>query len=322
MEKINFEELGLKLLKINDALEDVFGSCELNSFANGVYFIGLENGKKYFCDNEKFDCLCFTYRADYDFEGYVFKLVEDEIIVNQIKIAQHRNGYLVEVVTRLYGKSRFDKNKKALLDLESTTYVMNNYAYENLLDEDYLKEHSLLTTTFSAHMKGFKQVEGEAREIASTIYPSHVYFNGNDISSTYEFIDGIDKVSRIYNLYIGNVDKDCEDLEMLNTGLVDVSSLGYRKRMIGDEVFKLIGEKMDYDVFDEMLDEHIAHRRKDKPVKRSLGDATITEAGITPGQSRERLNNKIENITNPGTKLTRLIRGLVPNWQKKGNKQC
>lgn len=312
MKKVNFEELREKLLKFKDALEDNFGNYELKCFADGVYFIELGNGKKVFSDTAKFDCLAFTYRVDYYFEGYIFKCDEDEIVVNQIKIDQHRHGYLVEIITKLYGKSRFDKNKKALLDLESTTYIVVDNAYEYLFDEDYLREHSLLTTTFSAHMKGFKQVEGEAREIASTIYPSHVYFNDKDISSTYEFIDGIDKVSRIYNFYIGNVDKDSEDLKILDTGLADANSLCYRKRMIGNKVVELIGEKMDYDILDQMGQDLIARYGKNRPVKVSLSDATITEAGITPNESRKRLNRQIDDIINPKTGFSKLVRRLVP----------
>ena len=314
--KNEYDNLKEKLVNYHDALTDIFGQYKLCTSENGILFIISENGKRFAYINSHDDnCICCLNKDEFTYDGFYFSFTENGISVNEIKVDLHRKGANVEFVQRLYGKSRYDKDKKALLDLQSTNYVIKgNCSFEKLTDINFLKRNSSLTTIFSAHMKYFHQIEGEIRSFVNTIYPSHVYFNGEDISQVYEFVDGIDKISRIYNLYVGNVKKESDDIKTIITGLADKNSFNYKNRNIGSQVQELIGELMDMDVHEQMIEEHIEqHLGKTRPVVIGLRDATRVEIGITPSQSRKRLDDKIDNIldTKSSSKVKRFIRKLV-----------
>ena len=324
MEKINNDSvikqdelLKEMIINYHNALIDIFGEYELYISEKDIIFIKSESGKifVYIPNSKDKNYVCFSNKDEYTYDGFCFELVENEISVNEIKVDLHKKGADVEFVQRLYGKSRYDKNKKALLDLQSTNYVIKGYtSFGDLMDTDFLQKNSTLTTTFSAHMKYFRQIEGEIRSFVSTIYPSHVYFNGEDISQVYEFVDGIDKISRIYNLYVGNVEKESDDIKTIITGLVDENSFNYKNKKIGNQVQELIGELRDMDVQDQMIEEYIEqHLGKTRPVIIGLRDATSVEIGITPSQSRKRLDDKIDNIIDDKTssKVKKFIRKLV-----------
>lgn len=320
--KKQYELLKQMIVNYNDALIDIFGNYELCISKKDTIFIKAESGKKfiYILGSIDKNCICFSTKDEYSYDGFCIEFVENEISVNEIKVDSHKKGANVEVVQRLYGKSRYDKDKKALLDLQSTNYVIKgNCSFEKLTDTDFLERNSSLTTIFSAHMKYFHQIQGEIRSFVSTIYPSHVYFNGEDISQVYEFVDGINKISRIYNLYIGNVKKESDDIKIIITGLADKNSFNYKNKNIGNQVQELIGELMDIDVHEQMIEEHIEqHLGKTRPVVIGLRDATRVEIGITPTQSRKRLDDKIDDIidTKSSSKVKRFIRKLVPQKNK------
>lgn len=245
-----FEYLKQDILKYNDALIDIFGDYYLDKPQFGNIFLCSELGTTYLLSSGsmKENSLCFSYRDNYKYNMFNFYPIENGIMVNEIIIILHKNGVNVEIVERLYGKSKYDKNKNVLLDLQSTNYVIKNCSsVGELMNIDFLQKESILTTIFSAHMKSFYQIKGEIRSYVSTIYPSHVYFNGEDISQVYEFVDGIDKISRIYNLYSGNFRMKSEDFFIINTSLADESSFNYKNRNIGNKVEELIGEPYDID---------------------------------------------------------------------------
>ena len=73
------------------------------------------------------------------------------------------------------------------------------------------------------------------------------------------------------------------------------------------------------DVHEQMIEEHIEqHLGKTRPVVIGLRDATRVEIGITPSQSRKRLDDKIDDIldTKLSSKVKRFIRKLVPQKNK------
>ena len=149
---------------------------------------------------------------------------------------------------------------------------------------------------------------------------SNGYTTGcRDISYVYEFIDGIDKVSRIYNLYTGNLETITEDIITIGTGFVDESGFNYRKQHIDEKVQNLIGAVRCIDVQDQIVEEYIEeHLGKLKPVVVELCDLTRTEVGITPMQARERLDAQLEDIIEPKvtSKVKRLIRKFIPLKKK------
>lgn len=316
--KKQYESLKEMIIIYHDALIDIFGEYQLCTSKKGIIFINSEFKKRfaYIPDSLDKNCICFSNKDEYTYDGFYFSIIKNEILVNEIKVDLHKKGANVELVDRLYGKSRYDKDRNALLDLQSTNYVIKgHYSLGDFMDTDFLQRNSILTTTFSAHMKYFHQTEGEIRGFVSTIYPSHVYFNGEDISQVYEFVDGIDKISRIYNLYSGNVKKESDDIKTIITGLTDENSFNYKNRNIGDQVQVLIEEPMDIDVHEKMIEEYIEqHLGKTRPVIIGLRDATRVEIGITPTQSRKRLDDKIDSIidTKASSKTKRFIRKFIP----------
>ena len=71
---------------------------------------------------------------------------------------------------------------------------------------------------------------------------------------------------------------------------------------------------MDMDVYEQMIEEYIEQNLgKTRPVVVGLRDATRVKIGITPTQSRKRLDDKIDNIIDDKTpsKVKRFIRKLV-----------
>ena len=90
------------------------------------------------------------------------------------------------------------------------------------------------------------------------MYPTHVYFNHDDISYIYDYVDGKDKLNRIYNLYKGSYKIDSKDVNSLLTGLVDLDSYNLRKKKTNNRVEELIGEKLDDDDSkDKILEDYI-----------------------------------------------------------------
>lgn len=316
--KSEFEYLKESIDKYNDALVDIFGEYELCiSDNNIIIYLKSSSGKKflYVPGSLEKDCICFSSKDDYKYDGFCFSCGDNEILVNEVKVDLHRNGANVERVERVYGKSRYDINRDTLLDLYSINYVIKKYSsFGELLDLNNLENNSLFTTFFSAHMRHYYQIPGESRSYTDSIYPSQVYFNGEDISRVYEFVDGIDKISRIYNLYCGNVKRESCDIETIISGLVDIDSYNYKNKKIESYIHDLIGEVKDVDVQDEMIQEYIESRTgKVKPVLVGLRDATFVEIGITPNQSRKRLNDKIDDIIDgkKKSKFMRIIRKIA-----------
>ena len=102
----------------------------------------------------------------------------------------------------------------------------------------------------------------------------------------------------------------------LDIHLVDENCFDYKIGHIGDQVQDLIGELRDIDVQLEMEESLIESRtRKQKPIVIGLRDATRVEYGITPTQSRNRLNSKIDDIIDSKTSsnVKRMIKSLFPS---------
>jgi len=307
-----------------DALKDIFGNFCLKTIDESNMTIVSESGDTYKClpNSQEKGGLVISRKSRFQYDGFWFSITENKIYVTEIKVDLHKCGANVEIILRDYGKSRYDKNHNALLDLQSTNYVVKNYSDVNqLFDEDFLKTNSLLITAFSAHMKYFYKVQGEAREFVTSIYPSHVYFNGEDISIVYECVDGIDKISKIYGLYSGNISRtyDNNDIDTIINGIAGEGCYDYRQKHIGEQIRSLIDEKLDVDIQEQMVEELIEKRTgKPNPVIIGLRDATRVEVGITPTQSRKRLENKIDEIVGdkPFMKIKRAFEKLKQNSSK------
>ena len=316
--KENYKYLKNRLVDYQDALSDIFGKFGLKITDENIYIIS-ELGRVYKCmiNSKENDSLFLSTKDDFEYDGFRFWIKENEIYVTEIKIDLHKSGANSEIIVRKYGESRYDKNRDALLDIKSTNYVIKEYSdFSQLMDEEYLKNNSLLTTVFSAHMRYLHKIEDEPRFFATSLYPSHVYFNRKDISSVYEFADGIDKISKIYSLYSGNIRRayDISDMDLMINIIAGEDCYNYKQKNIGDQIESLIGEKCNIDVQERIIEELIEkHSGKPNPMIKYLRDGTRVEIGITPSQSRIRLDDKIYEIVYDKTprKIKRLIGNLT-----------
>ena len=103
------------------------------------------------------------------------------------------------------------------MDIYNNSYVIDgNVDSDKLKNTEYLEECSITKLSFSAHMKHFVKIPEQARSFKDSIYPSNVYLNSQNISKVYCFVDGINKISKVFDIYCGNINaKNFEDLRFI-----------------------------------------------------------------------------------------------------------
>lgn len=264
------DEFQIKIEHYKDVLSNILGEFTVEEI-DGERYLKTEDNKQYriYPSKDKESDLCFCRTTEYTSQDFILTDFADEILVNEMKMTVHKGGVNVETIDRLYGISIFDKHKKALTDLTSHNYVIFTEDYSeptDLLNRNFLQEASYLTTTFSAHMKHRVKPKRQLRSFVSTFYPSHVIFNNEDISYIYDYVDGIDKISKVYNLYDGNVTVDSDEIKMIITGLVSEEGFNYKQRMISKEVKNLIGESLEINNYAKTVEKYIEDK-KEKPIR-------------------------------------------------------
>ena len=99
-------------------------------------------------------------------------------------------------------------------DLISKRYVLDrNISDSYNLDEDYLENNCLINNVFESHIINSKE------KVCTLL-------NGFDISYLFEDIDCIDKISVIFDLYNGIINK--RNIEFINVLAVWNKCFGYR----------------------------------------------------------------------------------------------
>ena len=257
----NFEILRKKLYEYKDVLDDVFGNYVLTLTTDGNIYLLTRDGIKYkYIIDKDTDKIKFLNRKKFNCDEITIFKAEDKVAVAERKINFHQKGACVECLDRIYGKTSKSSSKNELLDLRSINYVIDDrefYSLADLFDQEFVRSSSKLTTEFSVHMKYLYRTKNEIRPFSSTIYPTHVYFNHEDISHVFEYVYGENKVKRVYNLYKGNLKKDSSDTRMLITGLVDEDSFNYQNKKISAEVESLIGKPINIDNNAKEIEEYI-----------------------------------------------------------------
>ena len=134
-----YELLKKMIIYYRDALNDVFGKYELCISKNNTIFIKSESGKKFIYIPGSIDknCICFSTKDEYSYDGFCFELVENEISVNEIKVDLHKKGANVE-----FG---FDvaKGNQSIVDYcKETNGKFINFAekYADLICTDFPRE--------------------------------------------------------------------------------------------------------------------------------------------------------------------------------------
>lgn len=296
--KQQLENLKEKIKEYEEVMKDLFGTYLLAITDDGNISLLSEEGIKYdcTCDTNDQTAICFSNKEENKYNSFTISKLENHTSVIETNIDYHQRGATVEYIDRLYGKSNYYNCCNALLDLRSINYVVSNKDYdelEDLLNQDYVRAISKHTTEFSVHMRYFYKLQDEARRYSSTMYPAHVYFNHQDVSYVFDYVEGLDKLKRIYNLYKGKVNPNSKDIEILITGLVDEESFNYQKKKINNEVVSLIGKKLKDDYKDEMLNEYILSH--------------IDKQSLVSITSEEQEEN---NVTNDESKVKRFIKRI------------
>ena len=290
--KINdLENVKLQLEEYKDVMKDLFGDYLLATTDEGKISLLSGDGEKYeyLPDTNNSNIICFRKKGEFNYKGYTLSKLENHTSVTETIIKFHQKGAYVEYVDRLYGEAKFYNEKNALLDLTSLTCVVDDSYYENmkdLINPEFVIAVSSHTTKFSAHMRTLYKFCDDIRTYDSTMYPSQVFLNNKDISYMYDYVEGVDKVSRIYNLYKGNNKIDLYDIRSLINEITDIDSYNLQKKSIGEKVIDLIGKKMYEETDDHSLEEYIYSRRKEQD------DFTTTPSVETSDSKEENIEYK------------------------------
>ena len=300
-EKLEFEALRNQLSVYKDTMIDMFGKYFLTLTDEGNIYLLSEDGVKYkyVKDNEE-NKIKFFSKNNFDCDEITIFQVEDKVAVSERKVEFHEKGACVECIDRIYGKSSITSDKNTLLDLRSINYVVDDsdfYSISDLFEHDIVENASKLTTKFSAHMRFLYRFPDELRLHASTMYPTHVYFNNEDISYVYEFVYGGDKVKRIYDLYKGNLKINSSDFKMLKTGLVDERSFNFQYKEINEQVEALIGKKLNINHKKEILEEQIKKELNNYPTFEDIkNDTNTSEKSEITTQKEEKPKSFIKRL--------------------------
>ena len=163
-------------------------------------------------------------------------------------IDKRQNGIVYSIIKKQFAlSSRF--NQIVLTDLVEQRFTLtreriksllknidfNNIRLTNLLlklimleNKVDLKSQSDFYSEFSTHMNYYFNWEC-GRKLTYNIYPTRTYLNGEDVSSVF-FVDGADKLYRIYDLYNGIINPRNEiDINYINLGLLSQDAFNFKK---------------------------------------------------------------------------------------------
>lgn len=228
---------------------------------NNTYECELENDKKEKIDLhigiQKFHIL----KKD---DHYVEKIViNDDEKWYQRRLEKRDKGFVVIDITKEYGISKRFNYQTVLTDLTEERHILTNDNMKKMLGiEDIdnqtlvhifltmfdknIKTFSNLTTKFSTHMNYYYIAIDDVREYTDNIYPTRTYFNDNEISYTYDLVDGHDKLYRVHDLYNGIINKRNEhDIKSIHLGLLTKRGFDLKTyEGITEKENSLIGESL------------------------------------------------------------------------------
>lgn len=119
----------------------------------------------------------------------------------------------------------------------------------SILDEQVnLEDYSSLTTYFETHMNNYLGLDN-GRKLVGNHCSNKTYFNGEDISRSYDLVDGKDKINRIYDLYNGIInERNIYDIDSIRLGFLNSDCFDIRKlKNINVLENELIGKEKEYD---------------------------------------------------------------------------
>ncbi len=174
--------------------------------------------------------------------------VDKDMLLTDRVVDKRQNGIIYSIIKKQFAlSSRF--NQIVLTDLDEQRFTItrekiksllknidfNNIRLTNLLlklimleNKVDLKSQSDFYSEFSTHMNYYFNWEC-GRKITYNIYPTRTYLNGEDVSSIF-FVDGSDKLYRIYDLYNGIINpRNEKDINCINLGLLSKDAFNFKE---------------------------------------------------------------------------------------------
>ncbi len=227
---VNFDIL---IEKYKNVFVDILGDMELTKIENGVYV--FEDDFNQMTAKVNGDFINFRYKDDDIEKAIVLKLPDENdknssVALTEIVKEKRQNGCIIDRIVRLYGYSSLAPNEIVLLDILSKRYAfIKDVSFEDISD-DFLENESLIKNVFESHMKTVIRSTNDLRWLTSSKVSSNTKLNGTDISDLYDIVEGKDKISRIYDLYKGVINKqNSMDILAIHLGLLKKNSFGYKE---------------------------------------------------------------------------------------------
>lgn len=256
------------LVLYSEELKDLFGDNFSINIEENIITIISENKETYnvLFNSNNYECQFVKNNANTSEIITLYGRNNNGIVtVDEDRYIKLSNKVLVDKINRYYGKSRLDRSRDTLLDIYNNSYVIDgNVDSDKLKNTEYLEECSITKLSFSAHMKHFVKIPEQARSFKDSIYPSNIYLNNQNISKVYCFVDGINKISKVFDIYCGNINaKNFEDLRCIISGFDDKEGFGLKyKKLFDDDELKLYEKQsklftIDFELAQRLIDEKV-----------------------------------------------------------------
>jgi len=305
-----FEIINLKI--ILKKYEDIFSDILF-----GFEFVNIEDNKFIFKDyfGNKMtgilnDNVINFYYQNNNYEKQInFELpsadYNNDIKVNEIIKEIRPNGTIIEKIERIYGFSKFSHDKRTLIDLISKRYVFNeNIKIINLgINAECVNDLSEMKTVFESHMNVLVRPLDSVRWYKDSKYSTITLLNGDDISNIYE-VGGIDKISRIYDLYNGFInERNTSNIFSIHLGLLNKDSLGYKELVgITDKEDSICGKQIEKlyiyqnpDYIYDLIRNRIGYKKEFNLNDRNSLIEAITYKKIITEEKKQRLEEKLDS---------------------------
>ena len=193
------------------------------------------------------------------------------------------SGCVIEVIEKKYDFS-IESEEKVLVDLVSDRYIFDKDV--SIYNTNNFEQLCKMKTTFESHFKTLINPNNSIRWYTDSPYSTYTKINGKDISYIYDIVIGTDKIYRIYDLYNGIInERNSYDIFLIQLGLLRKSALGYK------EINGITAKE------NEICGNYKKNLKPIKKVERvMISDETFVETGLTPEESKSRLDDKMNDM--------------------------
>lgn len=177
---------------------------------------------------------------------YEMSVIKSNCYIEKTYCEKREKGIILKKINIEYGYTDYSLKDKYPITLTQKEYLIekdkltdsNNYdntevrrlfgEHLSYVDETTLETMSSFKTSFETHMKYY--IPYDELENNKSLYSNYTYSNGKNISHLYDIVKGADMLSRIYDLYNGNInDGNIGDIRNIYLGLLSSDGFGYKE---------------------------------------------------------------------------------------------